>query len=119
MVGGRPKFGLSETLAAIKKFIFVPGQRRPSTKLDLQSFFSRGTSEGFWELFKYDNIYWELFKYDKIYWELFSEAANAKTSNDDFKIWRKGFSDLKCFTLADILELKLPVSLVFICVALV
>ena len=50
MVGGRPKFGLSETLAAIKKFIFVPGQRRPSTKLDLQSFFSRGTSEGCWEL---------------------------------------------------------------------
>ena len=55
---GRPKFGLSETLAAIKKFIFVPGQRRPSTKLDLQSFFSRGTSEGCWELFKYDNIYY-------------------------------------------------------------
>ena len=47
---GRPKFGLSETLAAIKKFIFVPGQRRPSTKLDLQSFFSRGTGEGCWEL---------------------------------------------------------------------
>ena len=109
MVGGRPKFGLSETLAAIKKFIFVPGQRRPSTKLDLQSFFSR------W----YERRLLGTFKYDNIYWELFSEAANAKTSNDDFKIWKKGFIDLKCFTLADILEQTLPVSLVLICVALV
>ena len=105
MVGGRPKFGLSETLAAIKKFIFVPGQRRPSTKLDLQSFFSRGTGEGCWELLSTTTFIGNFF----------SEAANAKTSNDDFKIWKKGFIDLKCFTLADILEQKLPVSLVLIC----